>query len=375
MAPSEEREDELGRRISAAILGVRARSPFFGTLALFARYVPSREVPTACTDGRDVFYNPEFAASLDRAELEALLLHEVLHAALCHPTRRGQREPVRWNVAADIVVNGIIATELGLTLPPHAIRERSLETRSVEEIYELVSAVERCPTCFSALGADGAAARLADIEAYWRVAREQAQIVSEQMNQGVGAGRKSRLVRDIEAPRLDWRTLLWRFVARTPHDFSGFDRRFIGKRIYLEMLEAETLDVAVAVDTSGSITEAHLATFLGELTGIQRAYPHLALDLYYSDDGFYGPYRMGREDIPPRPVGGGGTSFVPILNELETTATRPHDDRVCVCFTDGHGLFPKTPPSFPILWVVTPGGLDAQRFPFGQVVTLLPSAR
>ena len=44
---------------------------------------------------------------------------------------------------------------------------------------------------------------------------------------------------------------------------------------------------------------------------------------------------------------------------------------VCVYLTDGYGDFPADEPSQPILWVVTPGGLDDDRFPFGTVVRMV----
>ena len=44
---------------------------------------------------------------------------------------------------------------------------------------------------------------------------------------------------------------------------------------------------------------------------------------------------------------------------------------VCVYLTDGYGSFPVQAPSLPVLWVVVPGGLDQDKFPFGEVVKLL----
>ena len=54
------------RTISASLLRVRLRSPFFATLALHARFIETNDVPTAATDGMDVFVNPAFMESLSR---------------------------------------------------------------------------------------------------------------------------------------------------------------------------------------------------------------------------------------------------------------------------------------------------------------------
>ncbi|WP_299489900.1 VWA-like domain-containing protein [Acaryochloris sp. IP29b_bin.137] len=124
--------------ISASLLRLRMKSPFFATLALFARFVPSQCLSTAATDGKDIFFNAEYLRSLPSTQQDGLLLHEVLHAALMHAIRRGVRDPKPWNIAADIVVNGIIAQQDVFELPPNPVRDKKLENLSVEEIYELL---------------------------------------------------------------------------------------------------------------------------------------------------------------------------------------------------------------------------------------------
>ena len=44
---------------------------------------------------------------------------------------------------------------------------------------------------------------------------------------------------------------------------------------------------------------------------------------------------------------------------------------VCVYLTDGYGTFTDTVLKLPVLWVVTPAGLDLSQFPFGETVRLL----
>lgn len=129
---------DLQQRLSTLLLRLCTRSPFFGSLALFARVEGSEQVPTAATDGRDIFINPGYFTQLSPAEQEAVLLHEVLHAALLHVSRGKGREAKRWNIAADIVVNGILARE-GYTLPEHAVGNPWLEQLSAEEVYDLLT--------------------------------------------------------------------------------------------------------------------------------------------------------------------------------------------------------------------------------------------
>jgi hypothetical protein len=66
--------------ISASILRLRMKSPFFATLAMFARFLPTMaygrsetiECPTAATDGKDIFYNEDFIRSASRLTFRLL---------------------------------------------------------------------------------------------------------------------------------------------------------------------------------------------------------------------------------------------------------------------------------------------------------------
>ena len=105
---------------------------------MFVRFIASSNISTAATDGRDVFFNPTFLNSLPRTHQDGLLLHEILHAALLHPLRLREREPELWNIAADIIVNGMVLSESEFELPPGGLRDEKLEHLSVEEVYELL---------------------------------------------------------------------------------------------------------------------------------------------------------------------------------------------------------------------------------------------
>jgi predicted metal-dependent peptidase len=391
---------EIERLISASLLRLRMKSPFFATLALFTHFRSSQAIPTAATDGKDIFVNPQFLQSLPTAQIDGLLLHEVLHAALLHVVRRGTRSPIQWNYAADIVVNGMIIQQGCFELPSGAVRDINLEHLSVEEIYELLQKqaisvscpldlLSETPSDASDNGegsekagqehraspsqstgsiAEGARSQL---ETHWRNAMQQAITVARSSNsQGNIPAGLQRELGALNQAQLDWRSYLWRYLVRTPNDFTGFDRRFIGRKLYLEALDSESVRVFVAVDTSGSVGNSEMQMFLSEVQGILGAYPHLECELYYADAEAYGPYSLTPDSEIPKPVGGGGTSFIPFFEKVNTELDW-HASGVCVYLTDGYGTFPASPPIFPVLWVVTPGGLDLEGFPFGEAVRLL----
>ncbi len=398
---------ELGHAISASLTRICAHSAFFATLALFARVEQSQQVPTAATDGQNIYVNPNFFMPLSPAERDGLLLHEVLHAALLHVPRRGGRDPKLWNVAADIVINGMILKQ-GLTLPKGGLRDERREHLSVEEVYELIlreaepqeqqqggigeDLLEEAPEDAGNAEQDqegqegeGKQATKAgrpspkpgdpggDGERHWRQAMEQARVVARSSVVGKEPAGIEREIGSVGAARLDWRSYLWRFLTRTPTDFGDFDRRFVGDELYLESLAGESVNVLLAIDTSGSLDSNDMQAFTNELRGILHAYPHLQCELFYADAALYGPYRLTARDPIPAPIGGGGTDFRPFF---EATARHAftHGTTVAIYLTDGYGPFPKHAPRYPVLWVVTPGGRNLDGFPFGETVRLLASA-
>jgi predicted metal-dependent peptidase len=378
--------DELAAILSLLRTRLCSRTPFLGSLLLFAEMISTDTILTAATNGRHIFINPQFFERLTLDQQEAVLLHEVLHAALLHVPRGIGRDANRWNIAADIVVNGILERE-GFALPKDSVRVEALEQFSVEEVYDLLEKspwagqdlLLGSPDLLIQAGTDeqqgpltGSLGReqIRAMEAYWRSAREQASVMAETSLQGSLPASLQRELESLKGGQLNWRHYLWRYLVRTPIDFRDFDRRFIGKRIYLETLEGETVFVAVAVDTSGSISNEQIRVFLSEVQSVLLAYPHLVCHLYYVDAALHGPYVLSVHANLPTPIGGGGTDFRPFFTEL-TRENSPWTTTVAVYLTDGYGFFPFEPPPFPVLWVVTPGGLDSSHFPFGETVRLL----
>ena len=359
--------------LSACILRLRKKAPFFGALCLFMRHGLDETIETACTDGVNVFFSPAFVDSLTADEIDAVMVHELLHAALLHMGRRGVRDPYLWNVAADIVVNGIIRKQPGLTLPLNPCIDEKLEEYEVEEVYEILQSSDSYPSILW-IGQDimaqaGMTLDAGEIQAHWKKSLQEASTITSALGHGIMPHGMQRRIDGITDPQLDWRSILWRFLVRTPVDFSSFDRRFIGQGLYLESLDGESVSVRVAIDTSGSISPVELAGFISELREILRLYPHLDCELYYADADLHGPFTPDHPDFET-PVGGGGTSFVPFFDHLQETLGFG-ETAVLVYLTDGYGTFPTRVPDQPVLWVVTPGGLTSDAFPFGMVARLI----
>ena len=379
----------IEERLQSARIRMRSRHPFFGTLLFHAPTILTEQIPTACTDGRNLYFNPAFIEPLSRQELDGLLLHEVLHAALLHCQRKGSRDPQLWNWAADIVVNGMIASLEDISLPSGGgLRDPALEELPVEEVYEklqhsmvevpllLMDLVERQNLDDGEEGdLDGATegqnqseGSFGALREYWKDALQRSRKEQEHRGQGTLPCGLQRELDALEDAQLDWKSLLARYIPDSQTDWLGIDRRFVGQGLYLDELQQTNIKVAVCLDTSGSVSQKELSQFYSEVYGLLCQSPETEVDLYFADAELHGPYPLMLEDELPEPQGGGGTDFRPFFNKLNET-----DDQelpqLAIYLTDGFGTFPQEP-VYPTLWALTSKGLSSKEVLFGDTVRL-----
>ena len=378
--------------ISKCKIQVRKECQFFGALMLFASIIKSEKVETAATDGKDIFFNEKFLKSLKSSEQNALMLHEVLHMALLHVTRRQSRDPHIWNIAADIVVNDLILRNTSFALPEGAIIDHAYQDKSVEFIYECLLKnnkykQKKYQLKIADVGDNPESSKESilseseklEIESYWR---DKIQVLknSDALSNpdkygsnstgGLPAGFE-REVENILEPEINWRHALWKYVGRTPADFDDLDRRFLYKGLYLEGLMSEALEVSVCVDTSGSVSRELIDQFVGEINGILSSYPHVKCDFFFCDCALSGPFEVSSINEVPTLKGGGGTSFVPFFKYLEKNSNNfMGAQKVSIYLTDGYEEFPDFVPSDPVMWLVSADGEKTSKFPFGEVVRI-----
>ena len=381
---------ELFEYISATKISLRKLSPFFAALSLYAEIDFSNEVQLAATNGKKIIFNPITYIQLPPSERDGVFLHELLHMALLHHLRRGVRDHYIFNIAADIVVNGMIVNEGNFKIPKYGIRDEDLEHLSVEEVYELIIKNKKkynfnlvdlinddkdsedkdskgkgndLKTGISDLNTE------VEIRNYWKQAINDAKLITKGSSEKSLPESFERNFGEVLEPEIDWKTKLWNFLVRTPTDFGEFDRRLIYSGLYLENLEGESINVFCCIDTSGSISDYEISKFMREIKGIINAYPNLNCRLWYADHECYGPYNIDSMENVPEPKGGGGTDLVPFFEDI-TKKEFNNNEGVCIYLTDGYGYFPEKEPELPVLWVVIPGGAEREYFPFGEIVKL-----
>ena len=84
------------------------KMPFYGDIVMRLPFVKDETIETACTNGREIRYNPGFFERMSEGQRNFVLMHEVFHVLLFHCKRNVNRDPELWNVAADIIVNDIL---------------------------------------------------------------------------------------------------------------------------------------------------------------------------------------------------------------------------------------------------------------------------
>lgn len=131
-------------KIEKAMAQLILHQPFFATILMRMRVIESPERPTMSTDGKHLWYNPEFVETLTEREVEGVLCHEALHPAMLHHLRKNGREHWKWNRACDYAINPIVL-DAGMRLPKDALFNEEWKEMSAEEIYLKLDDTPPCP--------------------------------------------------------------------------------------------------------------------------------------------------------------------------------------------------------------------------------------
>jgi predicted metal-dependent peptidase len=101
------------------------------------KLVATRDVQTMATNGKELFFNPEYVVNQRSEYLQFDCAHEALHPAFCHHTRRGNRDWGMWNEACDYVINPILV-EAGFHMPPDALYREDLKGLNSEQAFNVL---------------------------------------------------------------------------------------------------------------------------------------------------------------------------------------------------------------------------------------------
>ena len=360
-------------------------SPFFGTILLHTEYKIDESIETAATDGTTLLLNEEWMCKQTEEHFSGVLLHEVLHMALDHVERTNDLDDMMTaNIAADIVVNGIIKDN-AISLPKEAIYDDDLKHLSVREIYSILKQKQKedenylqdkygdgeVNECLQKSSEQkGTSQREANSEK-WKNIINKAKTISKMKQAGVKGSGLARVFKELLEPTINWKDALYKYITQSRADFEGYDRRFIHDGMYIDDVGGNKVHVAAFVDTSGSVDEELLQNFLSELFFAINSTRGTTGYLYYFDTELYPQGNIEDLDGMPKPVGLGGTSFVPIMKELnKISSENSHTNTVGIIYTDGFAPMTWEEPETPLLWCISPGGVKEKNIKYGDVVRI-----
>lgn len=95
---------ELGTHPNTSIVSKLGGNPLLFSLLQPAQHIATLNIPTAATDGRVFYWNPEFIASLDLIAIRFFCEHEPWHSLYLHLDRMVGKNKKLYNIAADFIV-------------------------------------------------------------------------------------------------------------------------------------------------------------------------------------------------------------------------------------------------------------------------------
>ena len=125
----------MGYDIASLKRKMLVKYPFFGSVVTNVSYKENKEIPTAGTDGKTIYYNPEFLGGLSVEEQTFVFAHEVCHIAFNHILRSDGKDPQLWNIATDAVINSFLKRD-GLKMVEGGVDMAEAINYDAEQLYE-----------------------------------------------------------------------------------------------------------------------------------------------------------------------------------------------------------------------------------------------
>lgn len=396
---AEERK-EAADRIMLARLNLVMNHPFFGVLATKLIPIENNTwCQTMAVDGRHLYYNVRFilgapvefhdlikqrikdvlpdateeqmeehVAGLTDENMIAVICHEILHCAFNHFLRRGNRDPKLYNKAADYAINQIIAREKIGVLGNNWLFDERFDKMPAEEIYNILESEKdkngegdgdtvdqhmspgdqpgkekrTVKDILEGAGEDGEdGPDITEDEMQEYMDEFQHEMQSTARNAGSVPAEIAKMIHKLKNPKIDWRTKLDRtlrsFIRNDATWLRPSRRSYNAGVIFPGMKQQEVIDICVAIDTSGSISESMLRDFLSEVYGMTKQFQQFKIMLVCFDTEYYNPKSFDENNVDELlsyELGGfGGTDFNAVWRFFDDANYKPHQ---LVMFTDGY---------------------------------------
>ena len=365
------RDAQARDRLIQARVAMLIKHDFWGKMATRMRLINADAwCGTLATDGKNFYYNSEFVLSLGSIDKVIFgFAHEVLHCIYDHIPRTGDRDRKLSNIAQDYVINAdLVHYGVGKAIDEvDIIYDKKYFNWSFEAVYdELYEKADKIDIdeLFEQLlddhleaGPDGendgdGGDEDGDVsQRRPRLTREQKEAIKDEIREAVlqaaqssGAGNLpggiQRIVNNLTNPKMDWRSLINMKIpslSKNDYSYQRFNKKYMQSGIIVPGLNREeAIDVCIAVDTSGSISQKILEEQLSEVVGLMDMYEEFTIRIWQFDTGIYGYAEFTKDtagDILNYEVkGGGGTDFDANWKFMKQEGIEP---QMFIMFTDG----------------------------------------
>ena len=378
---------DLTKRIkkqNIAIMGNKTWMALGGVMC-FGKWEVTDKMPTACTDGKNVWYGTDFCSPLSDEELRFIILHETMHKTARHMQVYKQLHKVdaqRANSACDYWINNeLIKQDAGagfLKMVEGGLYNTKYDKMTVVDIFkDLENKGDEENQCQSAgtdkqgipmtegypqsggmdehdwdsLSDEDKATLEKDIEIAIRQGRQLA---------GKMDGNKPRMLDGLLEGKVDWKKELAEFIkatmaGRDESSWSKLNRRMFHVGYFPSTISSTTGRLAIGIDTSGSIWGEILSQFMGEVKKLCAEVNPAGLDIIWWDMEVCGVQSFDQEQLDNidqllKPVGGGGTSPQCVADWLSLNKNLNHE--ALIMLSDGYvDSFPVF--DIPTLWAMT----------------------
>ena len=369
---------------------------FYGAILVKMKILEKNSINTFATDGKDIFYNREYAESLSFEKLKGVIVHEVKHRALKHHIRQQDRDAMIWNIACDLSINPIIVRS-GFELPDGGLFDDQFDGWMSEKIYNVIApqikekqqqqqqgqgdqSDDGEPTWLQPQSWGNIEDNVTDGMSPAQIKEEESELneeifqaVRQAKERGTVPAEIKQMVEVMKRAEINWQDVIERHIeGDVPHDFSY--RKMHRKFYYSHSIIAPTVEnygvghIVVAIDSSGSVRTKELQHFLGGLNALSLELKPKSVTVITCDSKIQNVYKheQGDEITKISCDGRGGTCVMPVFdyikeNDLEVDSF--------IYFTDmGIHDFPTEEQPFPVLWVST--DLNANKAPIGQTTYL-----
>lgn len=372
--------EEIWKWVRNRLLGTY---PLFRKLFLKLSFERSAQVKGWGTDGKTVYYQPEFLMKTfydQPKRLEHDLLHMTYHVLFMHlmlaPEKDGKEKKL-WDLACDMAAERLILQKREETHPAgiyEKLKEKNLTQTELEKLEAQYYADDH------RMWADGDQKELTDwLEEFWSGITKSAGSGAGGMAGGIGRMKGLGLERMTleNRKKYEFRHFLRRFAVTREEvqtDMESFDyipylyglERY-GNMPLIEHLEYREMrkleELVIAIDTSGSCSADMVRRFMEETYGIlsdqENFFRKMKVYLIQCDcfiqDAVCVTCEEEWKSYMERLVihGRSGTDFRPVFQYVEELRQKKElrDLKGLLYFTDGDGIYPEKPADYETAFV------------------------